>query len=784
MNVRDLENDLFLAEEEESFDYRRLLDKILERWWWFVIAVPLCLGLALFVCMKKTPVYSVEAKVMINDTKKGELGTSTVMKELGFAQSDVFVENEMIELQSKNLMREVVKALELNISYYRDGILRPKELYRQSPVKVLVDHPENIRDTSLLVRMEGDEQLRVFSLEGDVIFEGHYSESIPMGDYCISVEKTVGFYGDDEIRVDLHSYGVAADIFYGSLQISLLEKNTNALRIVVEDAIPQRAADVIQELIVIYNDNGVSNKQTVSAKTVEFIDARLKVINRELGDIEDDAESFKKRNRLTDLSADAAFVMEQKKAAATELLKLETELDVVKSIRVFLSDKRAEEFRILPENLGLTDESLNSGIGKYNEMVLQRSKLLQTARESNPLVTGLESQLRSLKESISLAVSNVVRGLNIKIRSLEKESHAVDERLTSVPTQEKGYRAIARQQELKEKLFLFLMQKREESEIAKLMYVPMAKIIEDPNQKDDPVSPKKSMILLIGLVLGLGLPFGVILLIDMLNTKVRGVEDVEKAIKTPVLGGLPELPANKTDIFHEDFMMSESMHLIRENLNYMIQQKKCPVIMVTSTIPQEGKSLVAAHLANAYAKAGRKVVVLGCDLRNPRLNAYFKIDNYKGLSAYLAGLIQDPKEVINQIDEHLYSIFGGNVPPNPAQLISSPRMEELIENLKKEFDCIIIDTPPLGMLADGFAISKFTDACLYVVRANVLDKKALRLVSDLEKEKRLQNLSVVVNGIRLARRGYGFGYGYGGKYGYGAKYGYGYERKDDKMKNK
>lgn len=776
MNVRDLENDLFLAEEEENFDYRRLLDKILERWWWFVVALPLCLGGAWFVCMKKTPVYSVEAKVMINDTKRGELGTSTVMKELGFAQSDVFVENEMIELQSKNLMREVVKGLELNVRYFREGMLRPKELYKDGPIKILVDHPENIKDTILYVNVEEEEKIKVSSADGEIVFEGHFSESISMGDYCMSVEKRADFQGDGEIRVDMYSYRKATDGLYRGLEISLLEKNTNAVQIAVKDALPVRAEEVIRELIAIYNDNGMTNKQLVSAKTVEFIDARLKVINRELGDIEDDAESFKKRNRLTDLSADAAFVMEQKKAAVTELLKLETELDVVKSIHVFLSDRNAEEFRILPENLGLTDESLNSGIGKYNEMILQRSKLLQTARESNPLVTGLEAQLRSLKESISLAVSNVVRGLNIKIRSLEKESKLVDERLTSVPTQEKGYRAIARQQELKEKLFLFLMQKREEAEIAKLMYVPMAKIIEDPSQKDGPVSPKKSMILLIGFVVGLGLPFGGILLVDMLNTKVRGVEDVEKAIKTPVLGGLPELPANKTDIFHEDFMMSESMHLIRENLNYMIQQKKCPVIMVTSTIPQEGKSLVAAHLANAYAKAGRKVVVLGCDLRHPRLNAYFKIDNYKGLSAYLAGLIQDPKEVINQIGEHLYSIFGGNVPLNPAQLISSPRMEELIEYLKKEFDYIIIDTPPLGMLADGFAISKFTDACLYVVRANVLDKKALRLVSDLEKGKRLQNLSVVVNGIRLARRGYGYGYGYGGKYGYG--------QKDDKVKNK
>lgn len=777
MNVSDLEKDLFLAEEEEGFDYRKLFYKILARWWWFVLSVPLCAGIAFFITVKKTPVYSVEAKVMINDTKKGELGTSAVMKELGFAQSDVFVENEMIELQSKNLMREVVKNLELNIRYFQEGMLRPKEWYGEGPVKILADHPENIRDTVLYVKaMEGN-RVRLESEQGDLVFEGHFSESIPMGDYCISVEKGGNFSTEKETRVVLHSYGTATTLFYNNLEISLLEKNTNAVKIVVEDALPVRAQRIIRELIATYNSNGIAGKQLVAAKTVEFIDARLKVINRELGDIEDDAEHFKKRNQLTDLNADATFVMEQKKAAVTELLKLETELDVVKSIRVFLEDKDAEEFRILPENLGLTDESLNGGIGKYNEMVLQRSKLLQTARESNPLVTGLEAQLRGVKESIALAVGNVERGLKIKIQSLESESRSVDKRLTSVPTQEKGYRAIARQQELKEKLFLFLMQKREESEIAKLMYVPMAKIIEDPSQKGGPVSPRKAMILLIGLMLGFGLPFGGILLEDVFDTKVRGVEEVEKAVRTPVLGGLPELPEGKTGIFEEDFVMSESMHLIRENLNYMLQQRECPVIMVTSTIPQEGKSLVAAHLAHAYAQVGKKVIVVGCDLRNPRLNVYFQIDNYKGISAYLAGLVPDWKEVVNKIDAHLYAVFGGSVPPNPAQLLSSPRMKELLNQLKKEFDCIIIDTPPLGMLADGFALSKFADACVYIVRAHVLDRKALKLVTDLEKEKRLENLGIVVNGIRMGRKGYG--YGYGSKYGYryGWKYGYGYGRK-------
>lgn len=456
----------------------------------------------------------------------------------------------------------------------------------------------------------------------------------------------------------MSSYESATDRYHANLSVNLLGKNTNAVSISVKDAIPARGIDLINALIRLYNDNGVTDKQLVSTKTVEFINERLSVINRELGSIETDAERFKKENRLTDITSDAAMVMERKKAADAELLKLETELAVVKSIRAFLEQKGNDEFRLLPENLGLTDVTLASGITQYNEMVLRRNKLLMTANESNPLLISLSNQLKALKNNIQIAIGNVEKSQEIKINSLRQENVSVDKLLTSVPTQERQYRAIARQQELKENLFLFLLQKREEAEIAKLMYVPAAKIIEDARSGKSPVSPKKMLIILVGLIVGCAVPFGIIFLKDMVNSKVRGLEDVEKAVKIPVLGSLPELPVEKVKIFKGNFALEESMHLIRENLNYMINRKDgCPVIMVSSTIPGEGKSLVSSHLATAYAKAGKKIVVLGCDLRNPRMNEFFGKPQGKGLSAWLAGIEDDVNKVIEQIDENLYAIF-------------------------------------------------------------------------------------------------------------------------------
>ena len=763
MKMINQDNNLLQTEEEEYFDLKTFFYKILARWWWFAISIPLCALIALYICFSSTPVYKVGAKVMISDSKKGEVGVNPMLKELGLFQGTMMVENEIVELKSKNLILDVVKELELNVDYTREKVLREEKLYKDSPFRMLVDLPENIKDTTFYVIAKGADKIEVLDADKNVMFEGNFSQAISMGDYRMTVEKNDSLLQvGDEIRVDLLTYGKAATDFHKRLEISLLEKNASAVGVSLKETNPGKGVDFLYTMIRRYNQNGIEDKQLVSEKTVEFINERLRVINQELGDIENSAETFKKTNQLTNLTSDAALAMEQKKATDAELLKLGTEMDVVKSVRAYLEDRRGEEFRILPEQLGLTDESLNSGISKYNEMILRRGKLLQSARESNPIVLGLEAQLRDLKSSIRSAIANVENGLDIKIKSLERESQQVEDKLTSVPTQEKQYRSIAREQELKENLFLFLMQKREEAEIAKLMYVPMAKIIENPDPGEHPVAPRKMLILLFGMFMGVVLPVGIMFVADMLDTKVRNADEVGKVVNAPLLGTLPQLPEEKTSIESEDWMMSESMQLIRENLNYLIKRKDTPVIMVSSTIPSEGKSLVAAHLASAYARAGKKVIVIGCDLRNPRLNEYFKREGRKGLSAYLAGMVDDPGMLVEKVNDNLHVIFGGTVPPNPTQLIASPRMGELLACLKSEFSCIILDTPPLGILADGFSLSEYADACVYVVRANVLDKKGLRVVADLEKGGRLANLGIVVNGIKVSRSGgYGYGYGYG-----------------------
>ena len=741
MTEREMENQSFTPEREETIDLKKLFEKLVEHWKWFVVAIPAGAVLAWCYCMLQEPVYDVVSKVMVNDSKKGDIGTNLVMQELGFVQGDMFVENEMIELQSKNLIREVVQTMSLNIRYFRNGFLRDQEMYGNSPVRLRVNFPELIADTCVHLIRDSEEKIILQDPDGNEIGKYGFSEEIPFDDYSFTIEKNAG--GDwDEIIVFLNSDYTATRYFAKNLSVASIEKNTNAIRVAIKDNLPERGKAFIRTLI----------------------------------DIEDDAEDFKRKNKLTDIASDAAYEMERKKMAGSELLKLQMELDVVKGIHSLLDKTPENEFNLLPENLGITDEGLNSGISRYNEMLLKRNKLLLSANENNPIVQGLDVQLRELKESVRAAVVQVERGLNIKIESVERENRLVDERLISVPTQEKEYRAIARQQELKEKLFLFLMQKREETEIAKLMYIAKAKIIEDPDAGIGPVAPKKALILLLGLILGGAIPVGIVLGKDMFDSKIRGVEDVESSVTIPVLGTFPALKEGETAVGNDDFVQLESMHLVREKLNYFVDRDSCPVIMVTSTIPSEGKSLIASRLAYAYAGSGKKVLLVGCDLRNPSLHNYLKCFTSKGLSSYLAGMENDVDKLIVHVEDGLDVLVGGVVPPNPVQLLSGMRMKELLEALKKRYECIILDTPPVGLLAEGFALSKLADACVYVIRADVSRKDSLSFLAGLKREGRLPETGIVVNGISLHKRRYGYGYGYG----YGSNYHYASKQKDVK----
>ena len=748
----------------EGMDMKILMDRFISRWRWFAISVPLCLIIAFLICQSRVPIYNVTGKVMISDSKKGELGTNMMMKELGLAAADMYVENEIVELQSKNLMREVVEELDLNIRYVREGFLRDWELYDSSPVKVLVDNPGGIRDTSFYVMLDTTNLVTLTDLDGEKIWSGHYSESVSMGDYHLSIEQNGKIFSQERIRVDLSSYRKTTDRFSKNLNVQILVKNTNSVLVSLKDAVPARGIAVINMLVKRYNQNGIDNKRIVSEATVEFINERLDVINKELGSIERSAEDFKKTNRLTDITSDAAFVMERKKQAEAELLKLQTELDVLRGIRAAITQKRVEEFTLLPENLGLSDEGLNAGIARYNEMVLRRGKLLQSASESNPIVMGLNTQLRELKKNIQETIANVESSLLIKLKSVEKETDSVNEMLTSVPTQEKQYRAIARQQELKENLFLFLMQKREEAEIAKLIYVATAKIIEDPSAGDAPVEPKKVLIMLLGLILGVGIPSGIILLLETLNDKVRSVDEVKRALPFPVLGDIPELAKEETTLQKENFSVSESMQVIREKLNYMLGENSCPVLLVTSGVPGEGKTLVAAHLAQAYAKAGKKTLLIGCDLRNPQLHSYLHKDYSRGLSVYLAGLEPEWKSLVHSLGDHLDVLFGGDVPPNPVALLSGERFTKLLTELKKQYDCVVLDTPPVGILADTLTMFKQADACICVTRLNVLPRGMLASLRALENEHHVTNCGVIVNGVSRRIHYYKYGNGYGSYY--------------------
>lgn len=763
--------------EEQEIDFKRFFFSLVARWWWFVISVPVCVGIALYFYLSATPVYEIGANLMINDSAKKEFGPDNVLAGLVNPNvSNAFVENEILEMKSYNLIREVVEDLGLNVRYYTTGNFRDIELYKASPIRIVLQNP-TIRESLFFYVKKDQHGLILTDPETRESRHVKYGEIVDFNDLRFTIEKTEYEFTQDRITVTLSSFFSVAVKFHAQLNVSLLEKWSNAVRIAVSDNVPARGIDLINAIVEKYNTNGVVNKRMVAASTVDFINKRLFVLDKELGDIESQAEVFKKEHKITDIASDAANVATRKNMVDEELLSVEMDLSLVRSIKDYFIYTGEKEYVLLPEELGLSDASLKDGISKYNELVLKRTKLLNTASEDNPAVIAVNRQLDGMKQNLHTNIRNVESALMVKIGNLEKENQAVNRLLASVPTQEKIYRSISRQQEIKEKLFLFLLQKREEAEIAKLMYQPSAKIIEDPRSSSAPISPKRNMIIMVGLFLGLCLPAGVIILLEMLNNKVQGVEEVEKRIKVPILGVFPHLPADKVATpLNDDFLTRESVNLIREKVNYVVGSKEKGVIMVTSTLPGEGKSQLTSFLAYSYARAGKKVIVVGCDLRNPQMHNYFKIKSEGGgLSGYLAGLGDtDDRNLIHHVEAEFPFdvIFGGPVPPNPMQLVSGPRLGELVDRLKERYDYVLIDTPPVGVLADGFSVAPYVDMSVYIVRAGVMEKNALQLINDFESTGRLKRIGIIVNDVIPSRFAYGYKYGYG--YGYGHGYGYGY----------
>lgn len=797
----DERKDKLGEQSEEQVNIQELLFRYLIHWPWFVVSIIICIACAWGYLRLTTPIYNISATVLIKDEKKG--GGASMSSDLekmgleGFISSSSNVDNEIEVLRSKSLAREVVNNLGLFVTYMDEDEFPSKELYHTSPVLVSLTHQEADK---LPGRMEINMILQPTGALGVQITVGE-KEYRKQFDKLPAVfptdEGTVAFFANNDtlsavcpenITKERHitafinrPFSVLKE-YVNSLSIAPTSKTTSVVVISLENTNTRRGRDYINKLLEMYNINANNDKNEVAQKTAEFIDERIGIISKELGSTEQDLENFKRSAGITDLSSEAQIALTGNAEYEKKRVENQTQINLVMDLQRYM---KGNEYEVLPSNIGLQDAASAGAIDRYNQMLVERKRLLRTSTENNPTIINLDTSIRAMRTNVQATLDATLKGLQITKEDLAREASRYSRRINDAPTQERQFVSIARQQEIKSGLYLMLLQKREENAIILAATANNAKIIDEALADDNPISPKKTIVYLAALVLGVGLPVGVIYLIGLTKFKIEGRADVEKLTSLPVVGDIP-LADEKTGsiaVFeNQNNLMSETFRNVRTNLQFMLENGK-NVILVTSTISGEGKSFISANLAISLSLLGKKVVIVGLDIRKPGLNKVFNIPKKEhGITQYLTNTTANLMDFVqpSDINKNLFILPGGTVPPNPTELLARGGLEKAIETLKANFDYVILDTAPVGMVTDTLLIGRVADLSVYVCRADYTHKAEFTLINELAENNKLPNLCIAVNGLDLNSRKYGYYYGYGkyGKYyGYGKRYGYGYGEK-------
>ena len=790
--------------KEENIDVKELLFKYLIHWPWFVGAVVACLIAAWVYLYMSTPVYNISATVLIKDDKKGGgAGMFTGLENLGLdglVSSSQNIDNEIEVLRSKTIVKEVVEDLGLYIFYTDKDEFPSKNMYKISPVQVsLTPQEADLLEKPMTVEMALQPQgsLDVNVKIGDDEYQKHF-EKLPAvfptdrgtlaffltPDSVLSSKRPLEETTDSEkairnITATINRPLAVAKVYCENMIIEPTSKTTSVAVISLKNSNVQRGKDFINKLLEMYNINTNNDKNEVAQKTAEFINERISIISKELGSTEKDLESFKRGAGITDLTSDAQIALTGSAEYEKKRVENQTQINLLQDLQKYMQN---EGYEVLPSNIGLQDVNLAAAINRYNEVLVERKRLLRTSTENNPTIINLDTSISAMKENVQVSLDRVLRGLFITKADLDREASRYSRRISEAPGQEREFVSIARQQEIKAGLYLMLLQKREENAITLAATANNAKIIDDAIADDAPVSPKGKMIYLVALVLGVGIPVGVIYLLELTKFKIEGRSDVEKLTNVPIVGDIPLTDEKQGAIAvfeNQNNLMSETFRNIRTNLQFMLENDK-KVILVTSTVSGEGKSFISANLAISLSLLGKKVIIVGLDIRKPGLNKVFNIPRKEvGITQYLANPEKNLMDLVqpSDVSKNLYILPGGTVPPNPTELLARDGLDKAIETLKKSFDYVILDTAPVGMVTDTLLIGRVADLSVYVCRADYTHKNEYTLINELAENNKLPKLCTVINGLDLKRRKYGYYYGYGkyGKYyGYGKRYGYGY----------
>lgn len=754
---------------DDKFNFKAELEHYLAHWIWFVIGLLVTFFGAFLFLRYSIPQYKANATILVKDELKGHMTSELeAFRELGLI-GDVKdnVDNEIEVLKSRTLIEATIRALQLNVSYYGLGRVKSEEIYDESPIQITFlksNFSYNKKSHRYSVGYVDGDYFTLYDESEQSIGDFKFGEIISFDEVQLLVTNVKPKDKDFKIGVVVTPVEDLVAYFKSKLNVAVVGKNTSVIELTLVDPVAAKTEDFLNTLVESYNTDAIQDKKFVAENTSKFIEERLLIIADELKGVEKDVENFKRENHITDIVSEAGLFLENASAFEKKEIEVETQIKVVESLleRVL----RDTEEELIPANIIPMEEGAANLISGYNQLILDRNRMLKTATPKNAVIITIDNKIEALRENVIASLRQLKVSLGIQYADLGKQRAKMSGKISQIPTQEKLFRDIDRKQHIKETLYLYLLEKREEAEISLAMTEPNAKIIDQALAAKNPVFPNRKLVYLIAMALGLIIPFVVLYIIDLFDTKIKSASDVTDNISIPFLGEVPK--------FEEEHFVFEStnrsataeaLRIVRTNLEFLlgdVNNNLAKTIFVTSTYPKEGKTFVSVNVASIIAQSDKRVLLVGLDIRNPKFDDYFDIENNQGLTNYLvdknSGSIQN--YIVNsKTNENLAILPSGVIPPNPAELLMSNKIEEMFEQLKVQFDYIVVDTAPVSLVSDTLIISKYADAFIYVVRAQVLDKQMLSLPQRLYDDKKLTNMSILLNDS-IIKRNYGYTYGY------------------------
>lgn len=765
---------------DESLNLREIVEKYLIHLKWFLLSVLLFGVLAFFKLRYEVPKYKVDASILIKEQEKGKsLLDLSEFEDLGlFGSGDNSLENEIQIIKSRKLMTKVVNELKLNTRYFIEGTPYYKEKYPDYPFVVHIKSDsgsiDNISTTfEIIVKSKKKFEFIDFDKISMGVKDFNNDFKAELGNEDISDIRLIGIELNNNfnqnvigkrILVKISSVDGTVSNYMERLNIEPInEKLSNVLNLSIEESVKEKGITLINNLIEQYNADGINDKNKLAQTTTDFLDDRIVLISAELTAIEGTAAQFKTSKGMMDVNSGSNIYLQSSSITESEVIAANTQMQLVNYMLDELNQSTLGN--LLPGNIGLSNPSIVSMISEYNNLVLQRNRILRSSSTMNPIIVNIDSQLNVLRNNLMSSLNTLKSSSQIQIDALSRKSGKISSKIASVPKYEMEYKDIVRQQETKNALYLFLLQKREESILSNAVNVDKAKIIDYAYTSGIPVSPNKIMTFLGAIILGFILPFLVFYIKDLLDTKVHDEKDLKK-LKIPYLGDIPFTSIKKNLFVNEDdnSNIAEAFRYVRTNINFMLDNKdKGKTVFITSTQSSEGKSFAAINLASSLAISGKKTLLLAMDLRAPRISKYLDLEDMLGVTNFIKNNDLEVQDIIDPYTkfDNLDIINSGDIPPNPVELLMSKRVVEIFDFAKENYEYIIVDTAPVGMVTDTIQIGKFADMTIYVIKANYLDKRMLHIPEKLHKENKLPNMAILINGSDHSKGAYGYGYGYG-----------------------